>query len=299
MRPVFYSQWLAWITRSRCLFVVLLGGFGLASAQELLRIPTSAPNNGQAYVEGLFTPPVGLPAKQAAPAVVLLHAGWGWEVPVTQQYAQALAQAGFAVLELRLFRNEAERAPTRIGYLQNLYDALRYLGSRADVVPEKVSVAGFSFGGILALTSATAWAYERFAGGKGFKFAAHAPFYPLCYGYAAFAKAGRATADLPADLLVRWTGSPVRIYAGGNDDYDDQDPKACDTFVSLIPEPQRQAFSVTLYPEATHGWDQPSASFYEKLACKGRGCVNRNVANPAVTARSIADLVAFVSTANR
>ena len=270
-----------------------------AKAQELVRIPTTAPNNGQAFVEGTLSRPSAGQTQGSGAAVVLLHAGGGWEVPVTGQYAKALTQAGFTTLELRLFRNEVDRAPSRMGYLQNLYDALRYLIAREGASPDKVSVAGFSFGGILALTSATSWAYERFAGGAGPRFAAHAPFYPVCYGYASFAKAGRPTADLPGDLLVRWTGAPVRIFAGGKDDYDDRDPAACEGFVSLIPQPQRDAFSVTLYPNATHGWDQPSATFFEKLACKGRGCLNRNVADGAITSRSITDLVEFMSVHGR
>lgn len=266
-----------------------------ATAQDILRIPTSAPVNGQPFVEGVFAQPVGAKTDKPNPAVILIHAGGGWEVPVTSQYAKALNQAGFATLELRLFKNEAERAPTRMGYLQNLYDAMRFLGPQQNINPERISVAGFSFGGILALTSATSWAYERFGRGTGTRFAAHAPFYPLCYGYAAFAKAARATADLPADFMVRWTGAPVRIFAGGKDDYDDRDPKVCDELVSLVPEPQRKVMSVTLYPDATHGWDQPSASFFEKLACKGRGCMNRNVADAALTQKSIAELIEFVS----
>lgn len=287
------------LVRTGVLAACLFAAHGAAIAQEVLRIPTTAPNNGQAFVEGSFTRPVNDQADKAYPAVVLLHAGGGWEVPVTGQYAKALNQAGFATLELRLFRSEAERAPTRIGYLQNLYDALRFLGAQPGVNPDRVSVAGFSFGGILALTSATSWAYERFGRGTGPKFAAHAPFYPVCYGYAAFAKAGRPTADLPGDFLVKWTGVPVRIFAAGKDDYDDRDPQTCAEFVSLIPEPQRNAFSVTLYPDATHGWDQPSADFFEKIACKGRGCMNRNVANAAVTQTSIAELIGFMSVHGR
>lgn len=270
-----------------------------AMAQETLRIPTTASNNGQAFVEGILTRPVNAQADKPYPAVVLLHAGGGWEVPVTGQYSKALNQAGFATLELRLFRSEAERAPTRMGYLQNLYDALRFLGTQPSVNPDRVSVAGFSFGGILALTSATSWAYERFGRSTGPRFAAHAAFYPVCYGYAAFAKAGRPTADLPGDFLVKWTGASVRIFAAGKDDYDDRDPKVCEEFVSLIPEPQRNAFSVTLYPDATHGWDQPSAAFFEKIACKGRGCMNRNVANAVVTRTSIEELVGFMSAHGR
>lgn len=218
---------------SGVLVMFLLSAHCSAFAQDVLRIPTTAPNNGQPFVEGVLTRPVDPQVDKPYPAVVLLHAGGGWEVPVTGQYAKALNQAGFATLELRLFRSEAERAPTRMGYLQNLYDALRFLGTQQNINPDRVSVAGFSFGGILALTSATSWAYERFGRGTGPQFAAHAPFYPVCYGYAAFAKAKRATADLPSDFLAKWTGAPVRIFAAGQDDYDDRDPKVCEEFVSL------------------------------------------------------------------
>ncbi len=265
-----------------------------AHAEELLRIPTSAPVNGRAVVEAILKVPTGVKTEKPYPAVILLHSGGGWDVPLTGQYAKALNQAGFATLELRLFKSEDERVPAIGGYLQNLYDALRFLGSRPDIKPDRVSVAGFSHGGYLALTSATSWAYDRFGGGTGSKFAAHAPFYPVCYTYAATARARRANGDVPGNLLFRWTGVPVRIFAGGKDDYDDQDPKACEEFVSLIPERHRSLFSVVVYPDATHGWDQPSNSFFARVACKGRGCTNRNVANPAVTEQSVAELVKFV-----
>lgn len=65
--------------------------------------------------------------------------------------AMMIGFAPVATLELRLFRTEAERAPTRWGYLQNLYDSLRFLGTQQNVHPDRVSVTDFSFGGILVL----------------------------------------------------------------------------------------------------------------------------------------------------
>jgi dienelactone hydrolase len=279
--------------------LVLWGMVATVGAQELLRIPTKAPNAGRDHVEAVLGLPAGPASDKPAPAVILLHAGGGWEVPVTGQYAAALNRAGFVSLELRLFRNEAERAPSRMGYLQNLYDALDFLRARPGIDPQRISVAGYSFGGIMTLTAATAWAQERFASAPDVKFAAHAAFYPVCWGYAAFAKARKATAELPADLLVRWTGARMRIFAGGKDDYDNRDPKACEEFVSQVPEPQRAAFSVVVYPDATHGWDQPTASFYEPLGCKGRGCMNRNMADKEITAKSIQALIDFLSAPGR
>src|SRR4029077_2939994 len=94
------------------------------------------------------------------------------------------------------------------------------------------------------------------------------------------------------------TGAPVRIFAGGKDDYDDRDPNACQEAIDSLPESARNWFSVTVYPSATHGWDQRSgAMFYEAIACKGRGCYNSNAPDPQVARQSIKDLIEFLGTA--
>jgi uncharacterized protein len=174
-----------------------------------------------------------------------------------------------------------------------VYDALRYLTARGDVDSKRIGVAGFSFGGALALHSAASWAQEAYAKNPDLKFAAHAPFYPSCGLFSAFAQGKRKTPIIPVDAFTKWTGVPVKIFAGGRDDYDNQDPNACAEFISHIPAAYRSNFSVKLYPEATHGWDQQSAKFYDRIACNGRGCMNSNEANPIVTQQSINDLVEF------
>jgi len=130
--------------------------------------------------------------------------------------------------------------------------------------------------------------------GNGHQFAAHAPFYPLCFWFEDLAS-GKAKGVLSPAELRRYTGALVRIYAGGRDDYDDRDPEACQKFVSLEDEPARSAFTIQLYPIAPHGWDQDfDAQFYADLACEGRGCRNINSRNAEITSQSIADLVAFM-----
>lgn len=57
--------------------LLILGTLGSASAQELIRIPTTAPNSGQAFVEGMLSVPADTPANQPRPAIILLHAGGG------------------------------------------------------------------------------------------------------------------------------------------------------------------------------------------------------------------------------
>ena len=180
-------------------------------------------------------------------------------------------------------------------YLSDLFGVLKYAATRADVDPSRIAVAGFSFGGVLALVSATKWANEQYLSGSP-RIAAHAPFYPLCWVLKANAK-GRPS-PIPTEAWQTWSGAPVRIFAGGKDDYEDRDPNACQDAIDALPESERKAFSTTVYPNATHGWDQQrGANFYEKLACKGRGCYNSNVPDAQIAQQSIRDLIEFLGKA--
>src|SRR5579862_5661294 len=103
---------------------------------------------------------------------------------------------------------------------------------------------------------------------------------------------------LTSDAWSEWTGAPVKIFAGGKDNYDDRDPNACQEAIDCLPESARKSFSVMVYPSATHGWDQRrGANFYEKIACKGRGCYNINAPDAQVAQQSIKDLIESLGTA--
>jgi dienelactone hydrolase len=178
-------------------------------------------------------------------------------------------------------------------YLPHLFGSLKYLATRPGIDPKRITVAGFSFGGMLALMSATRWANDTY-GKPDLRFAAHAPFYPVCWLFKANLQSRQS--PVPSVAWLEWTGAPIRIFAGAADDYDDRDPDACQDFVNAIPEAQRQAFSVRVYPDASHGWDQPmGASFYVKSACKGKGCYNRNSPDRTITEQSTRDLIEFLS----
>lgn len=273
---------------------------GSALAQSIVRFLPANGTTESSQIEAVLSfPSSGAASAKPLPAVVLLHSGGGWEQPLTAQYAKALNAAGFITLEPRNFRNERDRKPIISLYLPNVFGALKFLASRADVDSKRIGVAGFSNGGVLAMNSATAWSKKTFGGPEMNQFAAHAPFYPVCWGYSAFMKGTLTIPTLPKEMYSEWTGAPVRIFAGGLDDYDDRDPTACDEMISNLPSGARSQFSVKVYPNATHGWDQPDAEFQERMACKGRGCVNRNVHNPAVTEVSIRDLVEFMNSTLR
>jgi uncharacterized protein len=267
-------------------------------AQELVSFPaaqtSSSPASGK--VEAIYSRPSAQNAGAKLSAIVLLHSAWGWsdEHEGTSTYAQALQKAGFATLELRMFPTHGSaKAGGPSAYLPELFGSLNFLASNPEIDPKRIGVAGYSFGGLLALVAATTWANKTY-GISGQQFAAHAPFYPICWVLKANAQ-GRKN-PVPTDAWMEWTGAPIRIYAGANDDYDNRDPKSCEDAVKALPESQQRAFSVQVYPDATHGWDQKKgASFFEKLACNGRGCTNTNQPNRQVAEQSTKDLIEFMS----
>ena len=263
-------------------------------AQELIKYPSTDPSGNAIEVTALVSIPKQLRTNgQKLSAVVLLHSVGGWSHPVTEQYAKALSEAGVLALEPRLFQNRASAPSVGVALLPMVYDALRYLSERGDVDSKRIGIAGFSFGGAVTLHSAAAWAQAAYSKNPELKFAAHAPFYPSCGLFSAFAQGKRKTPGIPTDALTKWTGAPVKIFAGGRDDYDDRDPNACSELISLLPSAYQPIFSVQLYPQATHAWDQQSASYYDRSACKGRGCVNTTEADPEVTRQGIKDLLDF------
>jgi dienelactone hydrolase len=231
---------------------------------------------------------------ERSPAVVLIHSAGGWTDGTTTPVAKRLNAAGFHTLELRFFPTNKQISEHHL-LVRRTYAALAYLANLPDVDPERIGIAGFSLGAHLSIWTTAEILTAKF--GKGHQFAAHVPVYPVCWLQSQLLRgfmgnAGRRF-DLPADFLSRFTGKPVKILAAGLDDYDARDPKACEDFVNQIPEDSRKSFEVQTYLEATHGWNQKTRSFFEPIACKGRGCTNHNVFNPSVTEQSNLVIVNF------
>jgi dienelactone hydrolase len=266
--------------------------------QPIVEVPVAAVGGGDGSrrVEVLVRQPSGASGQTRYPAVILLHSSWGWADPHegVQVYAEALSSAGYVTLEPRLFPGVGGNgAPS--SYLPQFFGVLRYAATRPDVDPNRIAVAGFSFGGILSLVAATKWASGSYLNGSP-RVAAYAPFYPVCWLLKANVK-GKPS-PVPTDAWLEWTGAPVRIFAAGKDDYDDRDPNTCQEAIDSLPESARKSFSVNVYASATHGWDQRrSATFYEAQACKGRGCNNLILPDAQVTQQSIKDLIEFLGTA--
>ena len=269
-----------------------------AHAQETVQVPVAAAGGGDGdrKIEAVVRQPSVGSGQTKYPAVIVLHSSWGWadDHEGAADYAEALSKAGYVTLELRMFPASNAIRGGAASYLPELFGALKYAATRSDVDSNRIAAAGFSFGGMLSLIAATKWANELYLKGSP-RIAAYAPFYPVCWLMKANVQ-GRPT-PVPTSAWSEWTGAPVKIFAGGKDNYDDRDPNACQELIDNLPEPARKSFSVMVYPGATHGWDQRrGANFYEKIACKGRGCYNINAPDAQVAQQSLKDLIEFLGT---
>src|SRR5215831_19565990 len=55
----------------------------------------------------------------------------------------------------------------------------------------------------------------------------------------------------------RWTGAPLQLQVGGQDDYDGADGGAsCRKLVDDLPPDKRMRVELIVYPEATHAWEE-------------------------------------------
>lgn len=121
------------------------------------------------------------------------------------------------------------------------YGALAWLRTRADVDGARVALQGWSNGGSATLAA--------MAAGSGFVpssqtgFAAAISFYPACGLKGAFEAGYRSYA-------------PVRVFMGAADE--EVSPRRCESLVTA----SRQSggdIEITMYPGATHGFDDPGA----------------------------------------
>ena len=260
-------------------------------AQEIIKYEYTDADGKRDTVEAVVRTPKTDANKRA---VVILHHAGGWGSGTTAQYADLLSSNGFVTIEPRLFNTRPKHTSEYVG---QVFGALNYLSTLATVDPAQISVMGLSYGANLTVIAATEWSNKKFTDGAK-RFKSYAAFYPVCWAHAATIKrtAPRSRASkFPDDVEDKWVGSPMKIFAGSDDDYEGRDPKSCTEFIEAIPDvKQRSVSSVNLYQGATHGWDQVSQSFMEPVACKGKGCVNNNVHNPEVTARAKEDLLKFL-----
>jgi len=196
-------------------------------------------------------------------------------------YAEALNRAGIATFEIDMFQGRGIPASPRHN-LPHAFESLQYLAGNPRIDPARIGIMGFSWGGMLSILSSSNELNQQYARHRP-GFAAHLGLYPLCWRLRALL--GGSDELLKPSVYQRATGKPVHILAGGRDGYDG--PHGCRAFLDELPDPVRAQFSLTVYPEATFGWDSrfDSAS-YARAANQGKGGIVTVTADPAVATRS-------------
>jgi dienelactone hydrolase len=164
------------------------------------------------------------------------------------------------------------------------FGAQRFLAQQPEIDPQRIGIMGFSWGGGLALATASASLVQEFSKGTA-RFAAHAAFYPVCWSFL------RTAADF------KMTGSPVRIFVGDRDDYDA--PDACQQLVERLPPDSKRAVTLTIYPGAFHAWDVRSgaANVFDPNAALGKGGRVRFVPDAKLAARARGEVAEFFAQA--
>src|SRR5262245_49433685 len=158
-------------------------------------------------------------AKKQVPTVVILHGSGGIDGR-GEFHAKALNAAGIATLEVFMFTSgNRPRSGSRSNFT-HMYGALNYLAKRSDIDPNRIGVMGFSWGGGLSLSATSLVLTQRFTGAQ-FRFAAHAPFYPVCWPYL------RLVSDPKNPATARLRNSQARLCSCS--------PGARTTMTSRIP----------------------------------------------------------------
>lgn len=239
---------------------MLMLASGGALAQERVTFPSA---DGKTTLTGY----VFMPAKRAAPmpAVVLMHGRGGvyskaakgrYDASTISQrhrmwgnlwaangYVAVLVDSfgprGYPAGFPRFSYNERPEAVNEVTVRPlDAYGALAWLRTRKDIAGDRIGLQGWSNGGSAALAAMAAGGSTP-ASLKGFN--AALVFYPACRLRGRFDDGYRPYA-------------PVRVFHGTADE--ETSPRRCDAFV----EKSRKArgdITMTLYPGAVHGFDDP------------------------------------------
>jgi dienelactone hydrolase len=124
------------------------------------------------------------------------------------------------------------------------YGALAYLGSRRDVMPDRIGLQGWSNGASAVLATMAAAAPPAAGRASGVLFRAALAFYPACGLKGQFEEGISPYA-------------PVRVLQGDADE--EVSPRRCAAFVGRS-KAQGGDIDIVLYPGATHDFDDPGRS---------------------------------------
>jgi len=182
--------------------------------------------------------------KKSVPVVVLVHGSAG----VDSRYAfhrPALLEAGIGTFEVDfktgVFTSLSDRPPITT-FEPWAFDALKALRSHPRVAGKRIAVMGFSLGGHLSVSVASRKVVTQWLAPNEPGFIAHVGFYPVCkWLKKQFDETGA-------------TGAPILILTGAKDSWGDGD--TCKGFCDWLSGLQPNNLSLTIYPNAHHGFDR-------------------------------------------
>lgn len=210
-------------------------------------------------------------AGQGRPAVVVLHGSAGIDAR-GDFYATALNARGIATLEIDMWEARgivslADRPPHPIFTYPDAFAALAYLSAYPGIDPARIGVMGFSWGGVIAMASATENYATSFGGPRRFK--AHVAHYPVCYAYN---HPFISNSDFGSNAGNPLTGAPILIQIGDQDGYDEGATRCAELKASLVADEQ-DLMTVVTYAGAHHAWDRllVPAVFEDTFAHLGAG----------------------------
>jgi dienelactone hydrolase len=195
-------------------------------------------------VGGLLFLPAHARPTSGIPAVVMLHGSAGM-ISDRAKYGPQLASMGIAVLLVETYDSRRDLATSFIDrvlhitetmFVADAYAALRYLADRPEIDRHRVTLAGFSYGGMATEYALYAQMAEALSP-DGLRFAGHVAFYAPCI--ARFADR-------------RTTGAPLLMLYGADDEL--IRPARCEQVADDLRAGGSQV-TIISYPGAVHQWD--------------------------------------------
>lgn len=213
-----------------------------------------------------LTGDLSLPPNAAGPvpAVILMHAAGGRIAEQESYWVTALNRMPIAVLAVDSFGGRGLSGTVTVrdlpyaSVVADIYGALRKLATDPRIDGKRVAVVGFSRGAEAARQAAFEPFRKGAMGNANLRLAAHVAFYPLCV--------------TSADGADAFTGAPVLILGG---EADDGTPVTnCRETITYFTAVAPQApLRLIVYPNAHHGWDDPTKRGYYKNSPTSKNCI--------------------------
>jgi dienelactone hydrolase len=194
------------------------------------------------HFSGILTLPKN--SKESVPVVVLVHGSAGVDSRY-EFHRPALLAAGIGTFEVDfktgVFNTTSDRPPIAI-FQPWVFGALKALRSHPRVDAKRIAIMGFSLGGQLSVSAASQKVVTQWLAPNEPGFIAHVGFYPVC-------KWLKRHFDVTGA-----TGAPILILSGEKDSWGDGE--TCKSFCDWLNGLQPSIVSLTIYPNAHHGFDR-------------------------------------------